>query len=309
MELAIITAQQVFILFLMILTGAIGFRTGIIKEDGKKVLSDMLLYLIAPAMLIDSYMVEFDPATFQNLLTTFVLSGILLLLGLAVSFACTWKLKSPNIIILRFACTFSNAGYMGFPLIRALFGEEGILYASAFLAMFNLLLWAQGYVMVSGKVRPREIAVSIITCPSIIAVIIGLGIYLMRIPVSDIIKTPVSMIGDMNTPMSMIVIGLTIAGSDIRALLKSRELGIVIFLRMFLIPLTGALIFFFLGVHGQVPMIALILEACPCAAITTMFAIKFRHSETLAAGSVVISTLLSIVTLPLYALVLSSVVG
>ena len=56
-------------------------------------------------------------------------------------------------------------------------------------------------------------------------------------------------------------------------------------------------------------MIALILEACPCAAITTMFAIKFRHSETLAAGSVVISTLLSIVTLPLYALVLSSVVG
>ena len=206
MELAIITAQQVFILFLMILTGAIGFRTGIIKEDGKKVLSDMLLYLIAPAMLIDSYMVEFDPATFQNLLTTFVLSGILLLLGLAVSFACTWKLKSPNIIILRFACTFSNAGYMGFPLIRALFGEEGILYASAFLAMFNLLLWAQGYVMVSGKVRPREIAVSIITCPSIIAVIIGLGIYLMRIPVSDIIKTPVSMIGDMNTPMSMIVI-------------------------------------------------------------------------------------------------------
>ena len=140
MELARITAQQVLILFVMILTGAVCFRSGLIKEDGKRVLSDILLYLIAPAMLIDSYMVEFDPATFHNLLMTFVLSGVLLLLGLAVSFIFTWKLKSPNIVILRFACTFSNAGYMGFPLIRALFGEEGILYASAFLTMFNLLL-------------------------------------------------------------------------------------------------------------------------------------------------------------------------
>lgn len=309
MELALITAQQVLILFVMILTGAVCYRFGIVKEDGKRVLSDILLYLIAPAMLIDSYMVEFDPATFQNLLETFVLSGILLLLGLAVSYLFTWKMKSPNIVILRFACTFSNAGYMGFPLIRALFGEEGILYASAFLTMFNLLLWTYGYVSTSGKVQPKEIAMSIVTCPSMIAVVLGLMIYLLRIPVSEIIKSPVSMIGDMNTPISMIVIGLTIAGSDVRKLLKSRELGAVILLRMFVTPLIGALLFFFLGVHGMVPMIALILEACPCAAITTMFAIKFNHSQNLAAGSVVITTLLSIVMLPLYALVLAGVVG
>ena len=309
MELARITAQQVLILFVMILTGAVCFRSGLIKEDGKRVLSDILLYLISPAMLIDSYMVEFDPATFHNLLMTFVLSGVLLLLGLAVSFIFTWKLKSPNIVILRFACTFSNAGYMGFPLIRALFGEEGILYASAFLTMFNLLLWTQGYVMTSGKARPREIAVSIASCPSIIAVVSGLLIYLLRIPVSEIIKSPISMIGDMNTPVSMIVIGLTIAGSDIRRLLKSRELGVVILLRLFVTPLIGALLFFVLGVHGMVPMIALILEACPCAAITTMFAIKFNHSQDLAAGSVVITTLLSIITLPLYSLILSAMVG
>lgn len=309
MELALITAQQVLILFIIILTGAVCYWFGIIKEDGKRVLSDMLLYLITPAMLLNSYMVEFDPTTFHNLLETFLLSGILLLLGLAASYVFTWRMKSPNIVILRFACTFSNAGYMGFPLIRALFGEEGVLYAGAFLTMFNLLVWTCGYVSVSGKVQPKEIAVSIITCPSMIAAVLGLMIYLLRIPVSEIIKSPVSMIGDMNTPVSMIVIGLTIAGNDVRKLLKSRELGAVILLRLFVTPLIGALLFFFLGVRGMVPMIALILEACPCAAIATMFAIKFNHSQNLAAGSVVITTLLSIVTLPLYALVLAGLVG
>ena len=309
MELAAITAQQVLMLFVMILIGAVSFWAGLIKPEGKRVLSDILLYLISPAMLIDSYLVEFDPATFHNLLETFVLSGILLLLGLAVSFLFTWRMASPNIVILRFACTFSNAGYMGFPLIRALFGEEGILYASAFLTMFNLLLWTQGYVMASGKARLREILTSIITCPSLIAVTLGLIIYLAQIPVSDILKSPLGMIGDMNTPVSMIVIGVTIAGSSLRTLLKSRELGVVLLLRLLVIPSISAVLFFLLGVHGTVPMIALILEACPCAAITTVFAIKFGHSEELAAGSVVVSTLLSIITLPLFALLLTATVG
>ena len=91
MELAAITAQQVLMLFVMILIGAVSFWAGLIKPEGKRVLSDILLYLISPAMLIDSYLVEFDPATFHNLLETFVLSGILLLLGLAVSFLLTWR--------------------------------------------------------------------------------------------------------------------------------------------------------------------------------------------------------------------------
>ena len=69
--------------------------------------------------------------------------------------------------ILWFACAFSNAGYMGFPLIRALFGEEGVLYASAFLTMFNILVWTLGVAVLSGKAEPRQVLRSVVTCPCI----------------------------------------------------------------------------------------------------------------------------------------------
>lgn len=86
--------------------------------------------------------------------------------------------KEKNTPILRFACIFSNAAYMGFPLIQALFGAEGLLYASAYVTVFNILLWTVGYAMVSGKVRPGEVLHSILTTPVLWSVLLGLTLSL-----------------------------------------------------------------------------------------------------------------------------------
>lgn len=305
-QLAIITAQQVLILFLLILAGFACGKTGALQPEGKKVLSDLLLYLVVPAMIVDSYLVEFDPATFRNLLSAFGLSALLLFLGLAVTYLVTWRLGGPDRAILRFACGFSNAGYMGMPLIRALFGSEGLLYASAFLTVFNILIWTVGYVMVSGQVQPKAILRSIVTCPAVLAVAAGLGLYLARVPVPQLLSQPIGLMGDMNTPISMVITGLTIAGSDLNRLMKNRRLLLVLAVRMVLVPLVGFGLFALLGLHGMVANVVLILEACPSAAITTVFAVRFGHNEDLAAGSVVFTTLLSILTLPLYALLLAA---
>lgn len=304
MDLAIITAQQVFILFILILAGYVCGKTGAIKIEYKKPLSDLLIYLVVPAMVINSYMREFDKSAFNNLLQAFALSFVMLIAGLIVTMAVTWKMKSSDKSIFRFACIFSNAAYMGFPLIRAMFGEEGILYASAFLTVYNILLWTVGYGMVSGKVHLREVIHSIVTCPVIIAVIIGLVIYIGGIGVNipDVISTPVGNIGDMNTPVSMIITGLTIAGSDMKKLIRNKRLFGIIGLRMFVIPVICFALLYVFNIRGMVPMVIVVLEACPTAAITTMFAIQFKHNEDLAAGAVVFTTLISIVTLPLYTL-------
>lgn len=154
MELAVITAKQVAVLLLLIFAGFACVKTGAVKIEAKKAFSDLLLYLIVPAMVINSYLTEFDPKVLQNLLQSFALSTVLLLLGLVITFLLTLRIdKEKNTPILRFACIFSNAAYMGFPLIQALFGAEGLLYASAYVTVFNILLWTVGYAMVSGKVR------------------------------------------------------------------------------------------------------------------------------------------------------------
>ena len=300
MELAVITAKQVAELLLMILAGAVCCKAGVFKPKEKSVLANLLLYLVVPAMVLDSYMVEYDPATFHNLMLAF---------GLGVAFLASFKVQKDARAILWFACAFSNAGYMGFPLIKALFGSEGLLYASGFVTIFNILIWTIGYVVVSGQVDPKQTVKAVVTCPCIIAVVAGLIIYLARIPLPEVLTGPIGAIGDMNTPLSMIITGATIASSDLKKLLKNKNLFLTWGVRMLGVPAVELLIFALLGLHGTVPTIVLLLEACPCAAITTMFAIQFHHDEELAAGAVVFSTLSSILTLPLYALLLTMVLG
>lgn len=306
MELAVITAKQVSVLFLLIFAGFSCVKTGAVKIEAKKAFSDLLIYLIVPAMVINSYLTEFDPKVLQNLLRSFALSTVLLLLGLVITFLLTLRIgKEKNTPILRFACIFSNAAYMGFPLIQALFGAEGLLYASAYVTVFNILLWTVGYAMVSGKVRPGEVLHSILTTPVLWSVLLGLTLYLCRVDVPELIRQPLQLVGSMNTPLSMIITGMLIAGSKPEKLLGNREIYRIILIRMLFIPLASFLLFRLLGVQGMAAEVVLLLEACPCAAITSVFAVQFGYDEDLAAGSVVITTFISIVVLPLCAMALT----
>ena len=212
---------------------------------------------------------------------------------LVITFLLTLRIgKEKNTPILRFACIFSNAAYMGFPLIQALFGAEGLLYASAYVTLFNILLWTVGYAMVSGKVRPGEVLHSILTTPVLWSVLLGLTLYLFRVNVPELIRQPLQLVGNMNTPLSMIITGMLIAGSKPEKLLGNREIYRIIPIRMLFIPLVSFLLF-------------RLLEACPCAAISSVFAVQFGYDEDLAAGSVVITTFISIVVLPLCAMALT----
>ena len=307
MNLAIIAAKQVLQLLLMILAGAVCCKAGVFKPQDKSILSNILLYLVVPAMVIDSYLVEFDPETFRNLLSAFGLSILALAIGLAVAVLATCRVAKENRAILRFACGFSNAAYMGFPLIKALFGSEGLLYASAFVTVFNIALWTIGYGIVSESASAKEIIHSIVICPCILAVALGLVLYLGRVPVPAVLAGPIGTIGSMNTPLSMIITGATIASSDLKKLLQNKNLFLTLGLRLLVVPAAALAVFALLGVSGMVPMAVLILEACPCVTITTVFAIRFHHDEELAAGAIVFSTLCSIITLPLYALALTAV--
>ena len=119
MELAIITAKQVVILYCLILAGFAGVKSGVIKQEAKKAFSNLLLYLAVPAMVIHSYISKADRSVLARLPQTFALSVLAILAGLAITMLCTCRMKGKERPILRFACIFSNAAYMGFPLIEA----------------------------------------------------------------------------------------------------------------------------------------------------------------------------------------------
>ena len=187
MDLALITAQQVAELFILMGLGALGAKTGLLRPEGKQTLSNLLVNLVVPAMIINSYRMDFSPEILRNLLAAFALSTLSILLGLVITLLFPARNKDSRTPIFRFACVFSNAGYMGLPLISALFGSEGLLYASAYFTIFNLLLWTLGYSIVSGSSDPKKVAGSLLRCPAIYAIVVGLVLYLFQIPLPTLI--------------------------------------------------------------------------------------------------------------------------
>ena len=169
-------------------------------------------------------------------------------------------------------------------------------------------MWTVGYAMVSRKADFKAVVKTIVTTPVIISVIIGILIFVLRIPVPNVIHQAFSTAGSMNTPLSMFITGMMIAGSTFERIFKNKLLIFTIAVRMFLIPALCLGLFALLGVKGIVADIVLLLEACPCAAITSVFAVQFGYDEDIAAGSVVITTVLSIITLPIFAYLITSVI-
>ena len=307
MELALITAQQVVVLFLLIGTGALSVRTGVLRLEDKQPLSNLLVYIVVPAMIVNSYRMEFSAEILRNLLAAFGMSILAILLGTAITLVLTRGKKDSRTPIFRFACIFSNAAYMGFPLISALFGSEGLLYASAYVTVFNVLLWTMGYSFVSGSSSVKAVAHSLVRTPVLYAILVGLAIYLFQIPLPTVISRPLELLAGVNTPLSMFITGMLIAAGDLRSIAADRHIWKLAAVRMLLIPAVCLTVFGLLGFHGIAAQVVVLLECCPAAAITSVFAVQFGHDERFAAGSVVLTTLLSILVLPLCALFLTIV--
>lgn len=305
MDLALITLQQVFILFILIFIGIICRKLNIIKPEGKQWFSNLLLYIIVPCMVVDSYMQDLNPEILPNLLKTIILSAIVLTLSVIIAFLITFKYPSKDRRVMQFAIGFSNCAYMGFPLITAMFGAEGLLYASVFVTMFNLYLWTVGIGIMSREVSGKAIAMSILKTPVLYAVIIGLFFYLTQIKLPIVITQPLGQVGDMNTPLSMIITGMLIADSDIIRILKNKDIYFTILFRMLIIPTICFVIVKLTGITGIVANVCIILISCPTAAITSAFSVNYGHNEEYASGAVVMTTLISIVTLPIIAYLLT----
>lgn len=310
MDLALIALKQVSIMFIMIALGFILVKLKLIDISSKKSFSNLLVYLVVPCMIINSYNTTFDQSVLVNILWCFLGSFILLIVGLIITFIITHFWHIDDRPILRFGLIFSNAAYMGFPLIEAMFGKVGLIYASSFVSMFNVLLWTIGYMIVSRSFNVKVALTSIAKTPVLYALVIGLIIFFFQIPLPEIISSPLSLIGNMNTPLSMIITGMIIASSSIVPVLKNKYLWFTTLIRLVAIPLAcfGTVYLLSLaGIDHEVLKIIFVLEACPCAAITSVFAVKFNYNEDLAASSVVITTLLSIITLPAFTLLIGLV--
>ena len=186
MELALISARQVVVFFMLIMVGFFAVKSKALKPEARQHFSSLLVSIVVPCMIVNSYITEFDAEVFHGIVLAFIHSFILIMIGLVIAVLAARRMGKDNAAIFEFAMIFSNAGYMGFPLIQALFGNEGLLYASSYNTVFNILIWTYGYARVSGQTDAKKVVNTIVRTPAMIAVVLGLVIYLLQIPVPEL---------------------------------------------------------------------------------------------------------------------------
>lgn len=294
----LVVAQQVIVLFILI---AIGFFSGkfrLINKTGAKYLTDVVLYLATPCIMIQSFQkVGFSESLIFNLGVCFLCAVAIQTLSIFLSRALFRDKDKSRRVVMRFSAVFSNCGFMSLPLQNALLGSKGVFYGTVFVAVFNILVWSYGLLDMSGDKKSFTIK-KILLNPGILGAFTAALLFFLRIQLPPIILSPIEYIAALNTPVPMLVIGFYLTRFKLKKYIADLGVYAVCAVRLLLIPCVALLIMKILCVNGDIITACTVAASAPVAATTTMFATKFKRDVELSVGLVSMTTLMSIVTMP-----------
>lgn len=306
MNSALTVAVQAAIMLILLGVGYGLYKGRLLSDESTKQLSNITLTVIMPIVIFNSYQTEFAPEKLRGLLVALVLS----FLGQGLFVAAAAIIVRPtneSYQTERFALCYSNCAFMGIPLVEATYGADGVFYLTAYITAFNVFMWTHGVVLMScgenrsAKERLKGL-LKILLSPAILAVLLGLAFFFAKLRLPEILQTPLNCLGSMNTPLAMLVSGATIAKSGLLDCFKSRRVYFLQVFKLIIVPMLLTALFVpfqMFGVDGMIVNTVLIAAAAPTASATIMFAYKFGKDEKCASDHFALSTIASVVTIPL----------
>lgn len=294
----ITVGTQVLELFILIALGFLCGKTKMLNDKAVKAITDIVLYIVSPCVIVQNFIRPFDAAMLGGLLSSAVAALAIHAVTIAVAMLVFHDKVPQKERVYRFALIFSNCGYMSLPMQQALLGSDGVFFGAVYIVVFNVVMWTFGVWLSSGSGRDMS-AKKILLNPCIIGMVVGLIIFLLSIPVPEIITKPIGFMANLNTPLPMMVIGYYLSKSKLSQAFKNGKSFICVLFRLVVIPMLAFGGMMVCGMRGS-PLIACVIAAsAPAAAATTMFAAKFDNDAELSVNLVTLSTLLSVITMPL----------
>lgn len=323
-------------LFIMMIPGIILKKTNLVNEGFGKGLSNLILYIAQPCLIVYAYLDCTSKLAdiWLQVVLTFVLSLIVHVIFALVAIPVFKKAPDSKARMLKFATVFSNAAFMGIPLIIAIMGTEAAIYASVYNISFNLFLWTLGVQFCTRRegedldgdgdsdiadallcakenIKKENPLLKVLIHPVTLASVIGLLLLSLGVNVAlleennlGIIADSLAMLKALVAPLSMTVIGLRVAEIDLEGFFGDLYMYVFLFLRHLALPLSVLGIIMLSGALGividkEVAEVTLIMASAPAASSATMFAEKYGCDAKYISRLVVVSTLLSIATMPL----------
>lgn len=291
-------SHQVLILFILLALGFILGKTGIITNEGSSGLTNLIMYIVTPAMVISAFQRPFVAADFRNFLVVGVAAVVLIGMSVGLSMLCIHDKDESRRRSLRFALQFTNCGYMGYPLLNAIIGPHAVFLGSAFVAVFNILSWSWGVYALTGdrrKLNWRPIFLN----PGVIGVVIGVALYLCGIMLPDLLRTPLDYMAGMNTPLPMVVVGYQLSRANFRRAFSGISSWVTMVMCLIVTPLITLALVLLLKLDATVSMVLVIIMATPPAAVLSLFSQRFGKDTELASSVVSVFTFISVLTMPL----------
>ena len=288
---------QVLSLFIMIAVGFAMYKANRINDAGVSQMTDLLLYAVTPCVVFNAFNRPFDPATALSIAVFAAESAVFLTLSIFAGMLLFRGKDRDSRVVLRFSAVFSNCGFMGIPLAGAVCGEKGTLYASIFVVLFNVFQWTYGFAMMSGEKLSLKKA---IVNPCVLGLLAGLPVFLLSVSVPAPLENAVSMIAALNSPLAMIVIGTHLARADLVSTLTDFRCYPASLIRLVLLPAAVMSATVFMPWLDSFQKLTLaVMFGAPVAASCALFATKFGRDSELASRLVALSTVFSMITLPL----------
>ncbi|MCI8663173.1 MAG: AEC family transporter [Hungatella sp.] len=283
-------------------------KKGLITEEGKKVLTDLVIDLILPCNIIQSFMIDMDKEILKKGLQILVISMILQAFCTWISATCYNRIEKEKKNVLQYATVCSNAGFLGNPVAEGLFGSLGLLYASIYLIPQRIVMWSAGVSYFTESPSKKEVVKKVLRHPCIIAVEIGLVLMMTQIRLPGFLSRTLASFSGSTTPVTMLLIGSIMAGADLKTMVTKITVVFSV-IRLVLIPLAVFAACVLCRVDGVVAGVSVILAAMPAGSTTAILAAKYHRDEEFASKCVVLTTVLSMAAIPAWSMVIMAVLG
>lgn len=294
MEIGMILLKQIIMMFIFMLIGVMLYKRKKLTVQGSKEFGNLLLYVVIPLVIIKSFCVEKTDIRVQGLFLSAMLSVLSLLLAITISYLLFKKVHPLD----NFASCFSNAGFIGIPLVQAAIGENAVFYIAAYIALLNILQWTYGLFIMTQDQRVISFK-KLFMNPIVISTILGCVIFFCKLPMPEMGNTLLQAVAGLNTPLAMLISGVYLAQISFLSMFHDKKLFFSSMVRLLIIPLfTLCMMRLFPFISKEIRLAILIAASAPVGSNIAIFASLYDKEYLYSVKTICLSTILSMITLP-----------
>lgn len=291
-------------MFLLVATGFLARKKGIVGTEGRLNMIDLCLYVTLPFNVLNSFLGEWDRDMLLSCSLILLLSAgynvVSIIFGAILYRRTDFKKQKP----LRYGTIVSNGGFLGNPIIEGIYGSSGLVYAALFMLPVRIVMWSYGVsVFLKGEAgasnNKKGLLKKVVTHPCIVAIYIGIAIMVSGITLPTFLENTISSLSKCNTPLSMMLVGMLLAEINPKGLID-KTMVFYTSVRLLIIPMVIFILTAFLPIDPILRAITVIMAGMPAPITTALMSAKYGGDEKYAAGMIFTTTILSLVTLPIW---------